>query len=296
MSHLNSHKIYPPSLKIPKYIQFLFRFINFISTKIAIVLAAKLFSTPVKFKMPNREIPMFESSQKSYLEIPSIAKKIHVLSYGYSDKKILLAHGWAGRSTQLFMIANKLLENGFMVISFDGPAHGKSTGKTSNLLEYIEAIKELNKEYGPFYAAIGHSFGGMGILNAQAENGFFERLITIGSGDKVSDILTNFGINLGLKKSFGNRLKNHVEKKWRLKVDDYASNHAAKKIESPVMVLHDSLDGDVHVSSALNIRQSLKRGSLLITNGLGHTKILRSKEIINTIVEFLKQNNDEEIN
>ncbi|WP_296637367.1 hypothetical protein [Polaribacter sp.] len=32
-------------------------------------------------------------------------------------------------STQLFMIANYLLEQGYMVISFDGPAHGASSEK-----------------------------------------------------------------------------------------------------------------------------------------------------------------------
>ena len=53
---------------------------------------------------------MDESSQKSRLFIPEIKKEIQVLSYGYSDKKVLLAHGWSGRSTQLFMIANRLLK------------------------------------------------------------------------------------------------------------------------------------------------------------------------------------------
>ena len=63
-----------------------------------------------------------------------------------------------------------------------------------------------------------------------------------------------------------------------------------KKIEIPVLVVHDTKDGDVPVSCAYRIRQSLTNGSLLITNGLGHTKILRNKEIVNKSIEFIIQN------
>ena len=54
-------------------------------------------------------------------------------------------------------------------------------------------------------------------------------------------------------------------------------------------MVHDTIDGDVHVSCALNIRKNLENGELLITNGLGHTKILRDKIITTKIVEFIKK-------
>ena len=76
--------------------------------------------------------------KKNVLQIPEIKKEIEILSYGYSKKKVLLVHGWSGRSTQLFAFADKLLENGFMVISFDGPAHGKSTGRTTMMPEFLK--------------------------------------------------------------------------------------------------------------------------------------------------------------
>ena len=147
-------KTLPPSLQIPKPVKWFVKFFHFFSSRITLFIASKVFTTPIDFKTPKRELGMEESSQKKTLRVPSINKEIHILSYGYSNKKVLLAHGWAGRRTQLFMIANKLLENGFMVISFDGPAHGKSTGKTTNLLEYVETIKTINEKYGPFEACL----------------------------------------------------------------------------------------------------------------------------------------------
>lgn len=289
MSFFKDKKI-PSNLKIPKIVTILMVISYFFSKRLTTLIASKLFTTPITFKRPKRELPMFEASQKKLIDIPKINKKIHVLTYGYSDKKVLLAHGWSGRDTQLFMIANTLLEHGFMVIAFDAPAHGKSTGKTTNLIEYIETIKEINEKMGPFTAAIGHSFGGMAILNTQAEKPIFKAITTIGSADKVSKILFNFSESLGLPITFGFKLITYFNKKWNITIDDYSSSNASTKINIPTLVVHDVLDGDVNVSCAINIRQHLKQGQLLITNGLGHTKILRTKEISNRIVNFIKEN------
>ena len=289
MPFFNSDKISPPSLKIPKAVQITLKIVDFFSTKLTLIIAAKLFTTPISFPTPKREKAMEESSQKHTLNIPSIKKKIHILSYGYSKKKVLLAHGWAGRSTQLFMIANKLLEEGFMVISFDGPAHGKSTGNTTNLFEFIETIKAIREKFGPFTAGVGHSFGAMAMMNSESQDKIFEKIVTVGSGDKIATILINFSNNLGLNTKFGYKLIKHLERKWKLKLKEFATKNAAKKVKIPVLVVHDTIDGDVHVNCALNIRENLENGKLLITHGFGHTKILRDEIITTKIVNFIKK-------
>lgn len=288
MKFFSDNNLLPPSFNIPKPLKVFIKILYIFSDTLTLTIASKLFTTPISFKTPKREFGMKESSQKRTLNIPSINKDIQVLSYGYSDKKVLLTHGWAGRSTQFFMIANKLLENGFMVISFDGPAHGKSTGKTTNLIEFINTIKTINKEFGPFETAVGHSFGSMALINVQAKNKLFKKIVTIGSGDKVSDILINFSKNIGLNKKFGYKLINYFNKKENINLDDFATHNVAEKVKIPVLVVHDTIDGDVPVSCAVNIRQNLEKGELFITNGLGHTKILRDKNTTNKIVDFIK--------
>ena len=68
-----------------------------------------------------------------------------------------------------------------MVISFDGPAHGLSSGKSTNMIEFLETIKEVDKKYGPFDAAIGHSFGAMSLINAVADGLKVNKLVAIGA-------------------------------------------------------------------------------------------------------------------
>ena len=163
-------KIGNQSLKIPKIILVTAKFLEAISPKLAMLFAAKLFVTPIKYKIPKRELHMEQKSIQSKLFVPSLKKNIVVYNYGKSDKKILLVHGWSGRGTQLVKIADEMLDLGYSTISFDAPAHGKSEGKTTIMTEFIASIMEIEKQFGPFEFAIGHSLGGMSILNAIKQN------------------------------------------------------------------------------------------------------------------------------
>ena len=93
-----------------------------------------------------------------------------------------------------------------------------------------------------------------------------------------------------MKKKSAQLIQSRLEKKWKIKVDDSSSSTVAKKINIPVLVIHDKTDGDVPVNCAYEIRKNLKKGSLLITNKLGHTKILRNEEIVMKSINFIQQN------
>ena len=289
MELLKNKKSLIPSLIIPKPVSYFAKILELISSRLASFFGIRLFITPVNFPIPKREQYMLKSAQKKRLHIPEIKKEIEILSYGYSKKKVLLVHGWSGRSTQLFAFADKLLENGYMVISFDGPAHGKSTGRTTMMPEFLKTIEKINTTFGPFEAAIGHSFGATSLYNAAATFLGIKTFIAIGSGDRISDIISNFVKNLYLNEKSAKKIQLGLEKKWMIHVDDFSSSTVAKKIKIPVLVVHDIIDGDVPVSCAYRIRQNLEKGSLLITNGLGHTKILRNNEVINKSIKFIIQ-------
>ena len=277
-----------PSQKIPKIIIVIAQFLQAFSKKLATLYAAKLFTTPIRHKMPKRELAMDENSQQFSLFIPKINKEIVVYEYGASDKKVLLVHGWSGRGTQLVKIADELIKKGFMIISFDAPAHGKSKGSFTIMIEFIASILELEKKYGPFEYAIGHSLGGMSILNALKQNFNVKKAVTIGSGDVIQDIIDDFVKNLKLKPEYGLRLKDHFETKFVGKMDDYSAYKAAQMIQIPVLVIHDQNDEDVSVNSAYHIDKHLAHSQLLITEGLGHRKIVGDPAVIEAILKFIE--------
>jgi pimeloyl-ACP methyl ester carboxylesterase len=274
--------------KIPKVILLTAKFLEQFSTRFAVLFAAKLFTTPIKHKMPRREFEMEEKSKQSVLTVPEIGKEIVMYELGDSPKKVLLVHGWSGRGTQLFKIAATLAENGFSVVSFDAPGHGKSAGNASIMLEFIESIKEVDVKFGPFEAAIGHSLGGMALFNAVKDGFKINHLVTIGSGDVVKDIIDDFISKIKLKKSTGVLLSQHFEKKYGKTMDSFSAYLSAKSVAIPVLIIHDENDEDVPVSASLHIHEQLENGSLYITKKLGHRKILGDDRVIEKTIDFIK--------
>jgi pimeloyl-ACP methyl ester carboxylesterase len=274
-------------MKIPKIILVVGQFLSFISTKLTVQFAARLFTSPIKHPIPKRELEMERLTRQEVLLIPSIQKRINVYHSGASLKKILLVHGWSGRGTQLVKFAEAFEKLGFQIVSFDAPAHGKSPGNTTSMLEFIGSIFEIEKQFGPFEAAIGHSLGGMSLLNAVKQGLQIKRLTIIGSGDIVKDIIDDFVKKLQLNSKIGDLLRIHFEKKSNRTMDSYSSFHAAAEISIPVLIIHDENDEEVPVSCAHHIHQHLKNGDLMITQNLGHRKILGDAAVIQKTIQFI---------
>ena len=276
-------------IEIPKAILFTAKFLQAVSPSLTTKFAAKLFTTPIKHKLPKRELHMERESVQKSIEVSEIQKEIVLYEYGKSNKKVLLVHGWSGRGTQLVKIADELLKMGYMTISFDAPAHGKSKGNSSIMIEFIASILEIEKQYGPFEFAIGHSLGGMSVLNAIKQNLQVKKAVIIGSGDIIQDIIDDFICKLQLKPEFGIKLRDHFEAKFGGKMDDYSAYKAAEKTEIPVLVIHDKDDDDVSVKAAYHIQKHLKQSEIMITEGLGHRKILGDEAVIQKITAFLSK-------
>ncbi len=276
------------ALQVPKTIVYTGQFLSFISTKLTVLFAAKLFTTPIKHKIPRRELEMDAKSIQTLVKIPAINKAVMVYKYGKTDKKILLVHGWSGRGTQLVKIADILLQNGYTTISLDAPAHGKSPSKTTIMVEFIESILFLEKEFGPFDAAVGHSLGGMSLLNSVRKGLQLKKLVTIGSGDVIKDIMNDFIKKIQLHPKISNLLESHFEKQFGETMDSFSAYLSAKEIAIPVLVIHDNDDDEVSVKCGIHIHKNLKNGELLITKGLGHRKILGDPTVIEKVLDFIK--------
>ena len=132
------------ALLMPKQFIAIGKIIQFFSPKLASRFAAKLFLTPFKYPMPEREKHMYNNSRIERLTVPSINREIVVFHYGTSPKKVLLCHGWSGSGTQLAKIAESLEKKGYSTISFDAPAHGRAPGKISMMPFFIESVKYLH--------------------------------------------------------------------------------------------------------------------------------------------------------
>ncbi len=274
-------------LLVPNYILKLSRFLTAVSPFLASRFAARLFLTPFKYELPFREKEMDENSRQTSIYVNTINREIVVYEYGDSPKKILLVHGWSGRGTQLAKIAKQLLKNGYSVISFDAPAHGKAPGKISMMPFFIKSIHFLEEKYGPFEAVIGHSLGGMSSLRAVKEGLKVKKLVIIGTANSVTRITRDFATNMRMNNGVADLMKKYLDSKFGQDMEEYSGALSAENLKLPTLVIHDEEDVDVPVQDAHEIGEALKNSELFITKGLGHRRILGNEKVINKITTFI---------
>lgn len=287
MEQEKKDKIPVQQLMLPGYILKTSKILTAISPKLATKFASKLFLRPFKYKLPKREEYMDGNTKQTTLKIPKTQREIVVYEFGDSSKKVLLVHGWSGRGTQLAKIAENLIEKGFSTISFDAPAHGKAAGNKSMMLDFIDSIHFLNKEYGPFHAVIGHSLGGMASLRAVKEGLKTNRMVLIGTANGITHIIREFAQNLKMNQEVADRMKAHFDKEYEMDMDSYSGAVSAKAVNIPSLIIHDKDDVDVELSAAYELQKALKNAELFITEGLGHRRILGDKKVINKITTFI---------
>ncbi len=274
-------------LLVPSYILVISRILTAVSPFLASRFAAKLFLTPFRYKLPEREKKMDEQSIQKKVIVPSINREIITYEFGKSERKVLLAHGWSGRGTQLSKIAEALKEKGYMCVSFDAPAHGKAEGKMSMMPFFIETIHHLDKLHGPFDAVIGHSLGGMSSLRAIRNGLETDKLVIIGTANNISEITRHFAENMKMNHKVARKMKAYLDDRFNEDMDVLSGGESAKYVKTPTLVIHDEKDVDVKVNSAHEIHKELENSELMITSDQGHRRILGNKEVINKITTFI---------
>ena len=65
-------------IEIPKLLLIITKVLSVISSKLTVLFVAKLFSTPIKYKIPKRELEMDAKSKQELAYIPSIRKKVMI--------------------------------------------------------------------------------------------------------------------------------------------------------------------------------------------------------------------------
>lgn len=275
--------------EVPKFIRITAQILEVISPKLATSFAVKLFTTPIKYKLPKREIHWYETANQIRIKNPTIQKEIVVYEHvkNPSNPNVLLVHGWSGRGTQLVKIGEALLEKNYNVYSFDAPAHGFAPSKQTIMTEFIASIQHLESIYGTFDLMIGHSLGSMSILNALARGSKTNKIVLIGSGDKIEDIVKDFVFKVGFSSKIGIKLQEQFEKKFNEPMSNYDAYKAAQKVHVPALVIHDQNDEDVSVEAGKHIATHLSKSQWMETKGLGHRKILGDKQVIDRILTFV---------
>jgi pimeloyl-ACP methyl ester carboxylesterase len=272
-----------------KFIRWAYPKVEKIVPALAYRFFVRLFFTPLRYKPTEKEIKAESFSTR--FTLTAAGKKIQCYRWGESDKYVLVVHGWAGRATQFRRFIKPLNKAGYTVLGFDGPAHGKSGGRSTNIREFEDVLKKICELQGMPEAIISHSFGGAAVLFAAKNELPVKKVINVASpviGDKIIDTyLRAIGGTEKTKLFF----KQYVSEKYGQPFDAYTVAGFIHQLGRPVEVLlvHDEDDRDVSMDHPLELIRLYPSARLLKTKGLGHTRILKDNRVIEEIVTFIRK-------
>jgi len=224
-------------------------------------------------------------AQRTTLMVDDIP--VAVYSWG-TGPVVLFIHGWSGRGSQVVAFAEPLIAAGYRVMSVDAPGHGETPGDRTNILECAAVVQAFNHHYGPVYAAITHSFGGMVLAYAMNNGMSVERVVCISAPAHVDYLLDSFAQTLSIPDAVVADMHRRMEARFP---SGYWENISTvvnvRELDVPALVIHDEVDHSVPWEQGKIIANAWPGAQFLKTSGLGHGRILRDKTVVKAAVDFI---------
>lgn len=270
------------------YLRTKFNLLSLLSKKKAAEAAFTLFTTP-QIKVRKELPPAFSTATE--LDVTFLSYQIKGYCWNQaSDKKLLILHGFESTSVNFAQYVKPVTDEGFAVYAFDAPAHGRSSGETVNAMVYRDFIKTVNQKYGPFKYFICHSFGGLALSLALEEIPHDDtyRVVLIAPATEtttaVDQLFRLFRLRPSLRKAF----EDYIHAKGGHGSAWFSVNRASDQIQARVLWVHDKDDDMTPLSDVKPVmNKNFPNFEFYITEGLGHRRIYRDKNVENKIVDFI---------
>lgn len=269
--------------------QLAFQLLGPIFPNLASKVAYRLFSTPrvrAKHKISDEII-----ERAKLFEVLYGKSLLKAYEWGKGDKTVLLVHGWESRGTAMRSFVPALVEKGYRVVAFDGPAHGNSDGKRTNLPHFSGAVKAMIRHLDGVDAIIAHSFGGATSVFSLAwdqDAPLLNKLVLIGVPNRMEGVLDNALRTLKAPKIVAKKFKSIIQTKVAVPLKEANVAEAGKRMKlGEALIVHDKQDPVVPFSEAQTTFDQWDNANLLIVDGIGHYRLMKNPEVVKRVVDFV---------
>ncbi len=271
------------------YIRTKFKLLSALSKQKAAEKAFQLFCTP-QYRNRKKLPPVFEKAEKLNFKF----EENHIQGYRWnhpSEKKLLILHGYESSVINFDRYIKPLMKEGFEVLAFDAPAHGRSSGKQINVLSYKNFVLHIHRVYGPIYNFIAHSFGGLALSLAleemkQDEN---SRIVFIAPAAETTTAIDSFFNFLKLDNEVRKEFNKIISEKSGRLPEWFSISRIAENIQGQVLWLQDKDDQMTPLSDVEPIiRKNYPNFKFVISEGLGHRRIYRDNNSFKLILDFFQ--------
>ena len=270
--------------EVPPLLKGAMRSLSRITPGLAARVAADLFMRPLRPKPRARELKWLEDAR------PEVLSTRHGELAGWSwgeGPAVVLIHGWNGRGSQMGFLARAIADSGFRAVVFDGPAHGRSPGRRTNLINHSAALLDVCRLLPNLHGIVGHSFGALSLSFRWTELPPVGRLIMVSPPADMITYSQMFIDAIGASDQVHHRMLDLYHKRFGISWDQVTVEYLSPDLEVPLLVIHDRTDRQAPFSHGQRTRETWPDARLHETDGLGHMRILRNEGVAKVAADFL---------
>lgn len=200
---------------------------------------------------------------------------------------VLLVHGWGEWAANLGAFIDPLVTAGYRVAGFDLPAHGASSGSQTDALVNAAAVREVAAALGGVDAVVAHSMGAHATIVALHQGLEVQAVALVAPAVRLYGV-EEFGEMLSLPNAAVRGLRATIERRYGTSVwQDLAADLLADQLHTPALIVHDPDDDQIAASDVRALSEAWKESRLVSPEGLGHGRIIRDRDVIQQVVDFL---------
>jgi pimeloyl-ACP methyl ester carboxylesterase len=251
--------------------------------------AERMFLTPPRARNAAASALDLIDARSSFLEHKG--RHIAMWTWGARSKEapaVLLAHGWGGNAAQMRAFAFPLLQAGYRVIAYDQPAHGVSDGKLTGLPDFADVLGAVAGYHGGIEAVIAHSLGGAAAaLSLSWGRVAFDKIVLISPPSDLIGYSRRFARWYWMPEAVREAMQNAIEERYGVRWEDLEVRRVAPRLRARALVIHDRDDRMMPWTHGAKVADSWPGAQLMLTDGLGHGRILRAERVTRAAADFL---------
>jgi pimeloyl-ACP methyl ester carboxylesterase len=197
-------------------------------------------------------------------------------------------------------VIEALVRGGMQAVTFDAPSHGASEpgalgARYSTLFEFADALFEVGRVTQRLAGVVAHSGGcaATAWMLAKHPGVRVPRLVFIAPFARPRKYMALFQRMLGLSDEVLRRFVASTEAQFNFRWEELEVPEMADRMQTPpVLVIHDRDDRETSWQDGADIAAKWPNAELITTTGLGHNRILRDPDVVQSIVSLLSASHE----
>ena len=270
-----------------------------LSPKLAGRVATRLFISPRRFPPEPHEAAYLAQAEDLKL---NFTPQLHAYRWAPEagprsspPRRVLLLHGWESHAGRWAPLARQLVDRGCEVFALDGPAAGRSAGRTTPFNLYVHAAEAFEAAYGCFDVLVGHSLGGGVAAQLAARLSAARRpskVVVMAGFDETEHVFDRYTEMLGFDDRVRGAFERRITKVVRRThhnacLKDFSNTAALRRVGKDVagLVVHSRDDRVAPVIEAEALASAWSGAKLSVYEEEGHG--LYGQDVLNEVADFV---------